>query len=302
MGREDYHRKKKSKHHHGKSKKHKHKHKKKRRRPRRRRAVAPVGLPSIPTIEQNQYWLLHGRIANLEAQGLQQQGGPVAASEKRMSRAEEVDIANRVIDENLKVSRERDANRAARVQQDAIAEQSPQAGGDDQDEYDVNALAGQEHLNDRLAPPASPEETEEVREARLARRSAAFLYPVFLEEAPRPEPEPGEVQLQRAHAMGERRLGLVFEGFKDVVKEKVKEKQRQRAIVDAAQGQTTGRGHERTSSEEAVADRYHYAYQGAGSAYEQLSAELRARYAKDLRPGHASEVVRTLSGIKEEDP
>ena len=299
MGREDYHRKKKSKHHHGKSKKHKHKHKhkKKKRRPRRRRAVAPVGLPSIPTIEQNQYWLLHGRIANLEAQRLQQQGGPVAASEKRMSRAEEVDIANRVIDENLKEARERDANRAARVEQDVIADQPRQAGGDDQDEYDVNALAGQEHLNPRLAPPASPEETEEERQARSARRRH-FLEPGFLEEAPRPEPEPGEVQLQQAQAMGTAKLGLVFEAYKGVVKDK----QRQRALVDATQGITAGRGHERTSSEEATADRYLHAYEGAGSAYEQLSAELRARYAQDLRPGHASAVVRTLSGIKEEDP
>ena len=139
MGRDDHHRKKKSKHHHGKhnhgkhthGKSKKHKLKKKKRR-RRRRAVAPVGLPSIPTIEQNQYWLLHGRIANLEAQGLQQQGGPAAASEKKMSRAEEIDIANRVIDENLKEARERDANRAARVEQDVIADQPNQAGGDDQ--------------------------------------------------------------------------------------------------------------------------------------------------------------------------
>ena len=69
MGREDHHRKKKAKAHHGKSKKHKHKHKHKKKRRRRPRAVAPTGLPSLPTIEQNQYWLLHGRIANLEAQG-----------------------------------------------------------------------------------------------------------------------------------------------------------------------------------------------------------------------------------------
>ena len=114
----------------------------------------------MPTIEQNQYWLLHGRIANLEAQRLQQQGGPVAPSEKRMSRAEEIDIANRVIDENLKEARERDANRVARVQQDVIANQPHQAGGDDQDEHDVNVLADQEHLNARLAPPASPEDSK----------------------------------------------------------------------------------------------------------------------------------------------
>ena len=80
MGREDHHRKKKSKHHHGKSKKHKHKHKKKRRR-RRRRTTGPTGLPSVPTMEQNQYWLLHGRIANLEAQSLQQ-GGAAAPGER----------------------------------------------------------------------------------------------------------------------------------------------------------------------------------------------------------------------------
>ncbi len=71
--------------------------------------------------------LLHGRIANLEAQGLQQ-GGAAAGGEKRMSRAEEIDVANRVIDENFKEQQQRDANRAARVEQDVIADQPVQAG------------------------------------------------------------------------------------------------------------------------------------------------------------------------------
>jgi hypothetical protein len=83
------HDKEKKSHHtkhrkHSKHKKHK-KHKKPKHKKRRQRR-GPTDLPSAPTLEQNQYWLLHGRIANLEAQGLQQQGGPVAPAEKKMSR------------------------------------------------------------------------------------------------------------------------------------------------------------------------------------------------------------------------
>jgi hypothetical protein len=119
---------------HTKHKKHK-KHKKPKHKKRRRKQTrGPTDLPSAPTLEQNQYWLLHGRIANLEAQGLQQQGGPVAQAEKKMSRAEEIDIANTVIDENLKRERERDNVRSHPVQNDALQDQSLQAqGGDDQD-------------------------------------------------------------------------------------------------------------------------------------------------------------------------
>ena len=100
----------KKKKHHSKHRKHhsKHrKHKKHKKRRRRRRSTAPAGLPSVPTLEQNQYWLLHGRIAALENQAMQG-GAQRSGGEKQLSRAEEVDIANRVIDENLKKSRDRD--------------------------------------------------------------------------------------------------------------------------------------------------------------------------------------------------
>ena len=104
---------KKKKHHrrrktHGASKHKKHKkQRKQRKRRRRRRSTAPIGLPSVPTLEQNQYWLLHGRIATLENQAMQG-GAQRSGGEKTMSRAEEVDVANRVIDENLKKARDRD--------------------------------------------------------------------------------------------------------------------------------------------------------------------------------------------------
>ena len=182
MGREDHHRKKKAKAHHGKSKKHKHKPKKKRRR--RARAVAPTGLPSLPTIEQNQYWLLHGRIANLEAQGLQQ-GGAAAGGEKRMSRAEEIDVANRVIDENFKEQQQRDANRAARVQQDVIADQPVQAGD--------RAFLRSPEPSLRLSPaPSRSSSPESGRAARLLREMEEMELETTA--SPQPEPEAGSVK------------------------------------------------------------------------------------------------------------
>jgi len=185
MGREDHHRKKKAKAHHGKSKKHKHKHKhKKKKRRRRPRAVAPTGLPSLPTIEQNQYWLLHGRIANLEAQGLQQ-GGP-AAAEKKMSRAEEIDVANRVIDENFKEQQQRDANRAARVQQDVIADQPVQAG-------DRAFLRSPEpSLSLSPAPRSRSPSPESGRAERLLREMEDMELETTA--SPQPEPEAGSVK------------------------------------------------------------------------------------------------------------
>lgn len=100
----------KKKKHHSKHRKHhsKHrKHKKHKKRRRRRHSTAPSGMPSVPTLEQNQYWLLHGRIAALENQAMQG-GTQRSGGEKQLSRAEEVDIANHVIDENLKKARDRD--------------------------------------------------------------------------------------------------------------------------------------------------------------------------------------------------
>ena len=180
MGREDHHRKKKAKAHHGKSKKHKHKKKKR----RRARAVAPTGLPSMPTIEQNQYWLLHGRIANLEAQGLQQ-GGAAAAVEKKMSRAEEIDIANRVIDENFKEQQQRDANRAARVQQDVIADQPVQAGD--------RAFHRSPEPSLSLSPARSRSSSPESgRAARLLREMEDMELETTA--SPQPEPEAGSVK------------------------------------------------------------------------------------------------------------
>ena len=185
MGREDHHRKKKAKAHHGKSKKHKHKHKhKKKKRRRRPRAVAPTGLPSLPTIEQNQYWLLHGRIANLEAQGLQQ-GGAAAGGEKRMSRAEEIDVANRVIDENFKEQQQRDANRAARVQQDVIADQPVQAGD--------RAFLRSPDPSLRLSPARGRSPSPESgRAARLLKEMEEFELETTA--SPQPEPEAGSVK------------------------------------------------------------------------------------------------------------
>ena len=107
---------KRSKHKRSKHKKHKHKkhHKKRRKKSkhhRRNRGKArPSGLPSIPTLEQNQYFMMQARVAGREQQLL------AAAKEskpEKKSRAEEVDLLNQVLEEQDRQSRGRDRARGS---------------------------------------------------------------------------------------------------------------------------------------------------------------------------------------------
>ena len=102
---------KRSKHKKSRHKKHHKKHHKKRRKKtkhHRRKRGRPSGLPSIPTLEQNQYFMMQARVAGLEQQLL------AAAKEskpEKKSRAEEVDLLNQVLEEQDRQSRGRDRER-----------------------------------------------------------------------------------------------------------------------------------------------------------------------------------------------
>ena len=104
---------KRSKHKRSKHKKHHKKHHKKRRKKtkhHRRKRARPSGLPSIPTLEQNQYFMMQARVAGLEQQLL------AAAKEskpEKKSRAEEVDRLNQVLEEQDRQSRGRDRARGS---------------------------------------------------------------------------------------------------------------------------------------------------------------------------------------------
>ena len=108
------HKRSKHKKHHKRHKHKRHKHKKRRKKTkhhRRNRGKArPSGLPSIPTLEQNQYFMMQARVAGLEQQLL------AAAKEskpEKKSRAEEVDLLNQVLEEQDRQSRGRDRSRGS---------------------------------------------------------------------------------------------------------------------------------------------------------------------------------------------
>ena len=110
---EKHHKKRKhKKSKHKKDKKHKHKkHKKhKKRKHKKRHRAKPSGLPSLPTLEQNQFFMMQARVAGLEQQLL------AAAKEskpEKKSRAEEVDLLNQVLEEQDRQSRGRDRARGS---------------------------------------------------------------------------------------------------------------------------------------------------------------------------------------------
>ena len=105
---------KKSKHKKDKKDKHKHKkykHKKhKKRKHKKRHPAKPSGLPSLPTLEQNQYFMMQARVAGLEQQLLAQ---AKQSKEPKLSRAEEVDLLNQVLEEQDKQSRGRDRTKGS---------------------------------------------------------------------------------------------------------------------------------------------------------------------------------------------
>jgi len=105
------HKRSKHKKHHKRHKKHHKRRRKKSKHHRRNRGKArPSGLPSIPTLEQNQYFMMQARVAGLEQQLL------AAAKEskpEKKSRAEEVDLLNQVLEEQDRQSRGRDRARGS---------------------------------------------------------------------------------------------------------------------------------------------------------------------------------------------
>ena len=100
------HKRSKHKKHHKRHKKH-HKKRRKKTKHHRRKRARPSGLPSIPTLEQNQYFMMQARVAGLEQQLLAQ----AKESKPKKSRAEEVDLLNQVLEEQDRQSRGRDRAR-----------------------------------------------------------------------------------------------------------------------------------------------------------------------------------------------
>ena len=201
---------KRSKHKRSKHKKHHKKHHKKRRKKtkhHRRKRARPSGLPSIPTLEQNQYFMMQARVAGLEQQLL------AAAKEskpEKKSRAEEVDLLNQVLEEQDRQSRGRDRARGdtgltseeARGLVKLGAELSRSApdsfgvepmGGDDADSSSAERSAARAsrsgspttfHSMTPLKTEPEPDPFEQAREQE--RESVTRLTSGELEESTRP--------------------------------------------------------------------------------------------------------------------
>ena len=203
---------KRSKHKRSKHKKHHKKHHKKRRKKtkhhRRNRGKArPSGLPSIPTLEQNQYFMMQARVAGLEQQLLAQAKESKPA---KKSRAEEVDLLNQILEEQDRQSRERDRGRGstglspeeARELVKLGAELSRSApdsfgvehmGGDDADSSSAERSAaragrsGSPSMFHSMTPVKTEPETDPFEQAReQERESVARLTSGELEQSTRP--------------------------------------------------------------------------------------------------------------------
>ena len=200
------HKRSKHKKHHKRHKKH-HKKRRKKSKHHRRKRARPSGLPSIPTLEQNQYFMMQARVAGLEQQLLAQ------AKESRpakKSRAEEVDLLNQILEEQDRQSRERDRGRGstglspeeARELVKLGAELSRSApdsfgvehmGGDDADSSSAERSAaragrsGSPSMFHSMTPVKTEPETDPFEHAReQERESVARLTSGELEESTRP--------------------------------------------------------------------------------------------------------------------
>ena len=204
------HKRSKHKKHHKRHKKHHKKHHKKRRKKtkhHRRKRARPSGLPSVPTLEQNQYFMMQARVAGLEQQLL------AAAKEskpEKKSRAEEVDLLNQVLEEQDRQSRGRDRARGstgltpeeARGLVKLGAELSRSApdsfgvehmGGDDADSSSAERSAaragrsGSPSMFHSMTPVKTEREADPFEHAReQGRESVARLTSGELEESTRP--------------------------------------------------------------------------------------------------------------------
>ena len=201
------HKRSKHKKHHKRHKKHHKKRRKKSKHHRRNRGKArPSGLPSIPTLEQNQYFMMQARVAGLEQQLLAQ----AKESKPKKSRAEEVDLLNQVLEEQDRHSRGRDRARGstgltpeeARGLVKLGAELSRSApdpfgvepmGGDDADSSSAERSAarasrsGSPSMFHSMTPVKTEREADPFEHAReQERESVARLTSGELEESTRP--------------------------------------------------------------------------------------------------------------------
>ena len=199
---------KRSKHkkHHKRHKKH-HKKRRKKSKHHRRKRARPSGLPSVPTLEQNQYFMMQARVAGLEQQLL------AAAKEskpEKKSRAEEVDLLNLVLEEQDRQSRGRDRARGdtgltseeareliklgaelSRTEPDSFGVEP--MGGDDADSSSAERSAarasrsGSPSMWHSMTPVKTEPETDPFEQAReQERESVARLTSGALEESTRP--------------------------------------------------------------------------------------------------------------------
>ena len=199
------HKRSKHKKHHKRHKKH-HKKRRKKTKHHRRKRARPSGLPSIPTLEQNQYFMMQARVAGLEQQLLAQ----AKESKPKKSRAEEVDLLNQVLEEQDRQSRGRDRARGstglsheeAREFVKLGAELSRSApdsfgvehmGGDDADSSSAERSAaragrsGSPSMFHSMTPVKTEPETDPFEHAReQERESVARLTSGELEQSTRP--------------------------------------------------------------------------------------------------------------------
>ena len=177
---------KRSKHKRSKHKKHHKKHHKKRRKKtkhHRRKRARPSGLPSIPTLEQNQYFMMQARVAGLEQQLL------AAAKEskpEKKSRAEEVDLLNQVLDEHDRQSRRRDRARGSTGLSHEGSREFVKLGAElsrsAPDSFGVEPMGGDDTASSSAARSA----------ARASRSGSPSMWHSMTPVKTEPEPDPFE--------------------------------------------------------------------------------------------------------------
>ena len=179
------HKRSKHKKHHKRHKHKRHKHKKRRKKTKhhRRKRARPSGLPSIPTLEQNQYFMMQARVAGLEQQLL------AAAKEskpEKKSRAEEVDLLNQILEEQDRQSRERDRGRGSTGLSPEEARELVKLGA----ELSRSApdSFGVEHMGGDDADSSSAERSA----ARASRSGSPSMWHSMTPVKTEPEPDPFE--------------------------------------------------------------------------------------------------------------
>ena len=192
------HKRSKHKKHHKRHKKHHKKRRKKSKHHRRNRGKArPSGLPSIPTLEQNQYFMMQARVAGLEQQLL------AAAKEskpEKKSRAEEVDLLNQVLEEQDRQSRERDRGRGSTGLSPEEARELVKLGAElsrsASDPFGVEPMGGDD------ADSSSAERSA----ARASRSGSPSMWHSMTPVQTEPEPEPVPVRTRAQRRLEEQQL------------------------------------------------------------------------------------------------